>query len=181
MAIWVLPDTLRPNRQDLSLSTSLLSRKMVHHCSTLYVSVSRTSVLPNGTKSLESNASRVMTLQKQISKSEPRTTRGSHQVVQHRQPTDSVAFFHCKEACIHVDTWIHAMLDIAIQLPWQRLLPSNNGAANSAGEEQTDLLCATQGTSVQVQRFTWLFATLTMPKVKNKITMMIWIHLIRWI
>ena len=29
-----------------------------------------------------------------------------------------------------------------------------NGAANSAGEEQTDLFCATQGTLVQVQRQT---------------------------
>jgi hypothetical protein len=30
----------------------------------------------------------------------------------------------------------------------------DNGAAISAGEEQTDLLCATQGASVQVQRQT---------------------------
>ncbi len=73
-----------------------------------------------------------------------RDYRGSHQVVQRRQPTDSLAFLHSKEACIHVDTWIHATLDTAIQLPWQWLLPSNNGAANSAGEEQTDLFCATQ-------------------------------------
>ncbi len=46
------------------------------------------------------------------------------------------------------------MSDIATQLPQQWLLPSKNGAANSAGEEQTDLLCATQGTSEQVQRQT---------------------------
>jgi hypothetical protein len=139
------------------------------------------TVLPNGTKLSESNALMIMTLQKQVSKSKPGTTRGSHQVVQHRQPTDLLAFLHCKKACIHVDTWIHATLDIAIQLPWQQLLPSNNGAANSVGEEQTDLLCATQDASVQVQRRTWLFATFTMPKEKNKITMILWIHLIRWI
>jgi hypothetical protein len=114
-------------------------------------------------------------------KSEAGTTRGSHQGVQRRWPTDSLAFLHSKEACIHVDTWIHATSDIAIQLPQQWLLPSNNQAANSAGEEQTDLLCATQGASVQVQRQTWLFATFTTPKVKNIITMVIWIHQIRWI
>jgi hypothetical protein len=48
-------------------------------------------------------------------------------------------------------------MDTAIHLPQQWLPPSNNGAANSAGEEQTDLLCATQGASVQVQRQTRLF------------------------
>ncbi len=52
---------------------------------------------------LESNASMIKTLQKQVSKSEPGTTRGSHQGVQRRQPTDSLAL-HCKEACTHVDT-----------------------------------------------------------------------------
>jgi hypothetical protein len=36
----------------------------------------------------------------------------------------------------------------------------NNGAANSTGEEQTDLLCAPQGASVQVQRQTKLFCHL---------------------
>jgi hypothetical protein len=128
----------------------------------------------------ESNALTIMTLQKQVSKSEPGTTRGSHQGVQRRWPTDSLAL-HCKEACIHVDTWIHATLDTAIQLPWQWLLSLDTGAANSTGEEWTDLLCETQGTSVHVQRQTWLFATFTMPKNDNMITMMIWIHMIRLI
>ncbi len=59
--------------------------------------------LLNGTKSLESHAPTIPTLQKQVSKSGPGTTRGSHQVVQHRRPTDSLAL-HCKEACVHVDT-----------------------------------------------------------------------------
>jgi hypothetical protein len=36
----------------------------------------------------------------------------------------------------------------------------DNGAANSVGEEQTDLLLATQGASVQVQRPTRLFCHL---------------------
>jgi hypothetical protein len=40
--------------------------------------------LPNRTKLLESDASMIMTLQKKGSNSEPRTTRGSHQVVQRR-------------------------------------------------------------------------------------------------
>jgi hypothetical protein len=43
-------------------------------------------------------------LANQVSKSEPGTTRGSRQGVQRRQPTDSLAFMHSKEACIHVDT-----------------------------------------------------------------------------
>jgi hypothetical protein len=45
----------------------------------------------------ESDASTIMTLQKQVSKSEPGTTRGSHQVVQSRRLTDPLAL-HCKEA-----------------------------------------------------------------------------------
>jgi hypothetical protein len=116
-------------------------------------------VLPNATISSESNAPTTPTLQKQVSKSEPRTTWGSHQIVQHRQPTDWLAL-RCKEASIHVDTWIHATTDTAIQLPWQQLPPSNNGAANSTREEQTDLPCAPQGASVQVQKQTRLFCHL---------------------
>ncbi len=84
-----------------------------------------------------------------LSKSEPGTTRGSHQAFQRRWPTDLLALC-CKEACIHVDTWIHATTDTAIQLPQQRLPPLNNGAANSSGEEQIDLPCGPQGASVQV-------------------------------
>ncbi len=116
-------------------------------------------VLPNATMSSKSDAPMLMTLQKKVSKSGPGMTRGSHQVVQRRQPTDLLAL-HCKEVCIHVDTWIHAMLDTAIQLPWQWLPPSDNRAANSTGEEQSDLLRTTQGASVQVQRQTRLFCHL---------------------
>jgi hypothetical protein len=100
-----------------------------------------------------------MTLRKKVSKSEPGTTRGSHQVVQCLQPINLLALC-CKEACIHVDTWIHATMDTAIQLPWQQLPPLDNWAANSAGEEQTDLLCITQDASVHVQRQTRLFCHL---------------------
>ena len=73
-------------------------------------------VLPNATMLSKIDAPMIPTLQKQVSKSEPGTTRGSHQVVQHRQPTDSLAL-RCKETCIHVDALIHATLDTAIQLP----------------------------------------------------------------
>jgi hypothetical protein len=52
-------------------------------------------------KVVGSYALTIPTLQKQVSKSEPWTTCGSHQIVQHRQPTDLLAL-HCKEACIHV-------------------------------------------------------------------------------
>jgi hypothetical protein len=52
------------------------------------------------------------------------------------------------------------MLDTAIQLPQQWLPPSDNGAANRAEEEQTDLPCTTQGASVHVQRQTKLFCHL---------------------
>jgi hypothetical protein len=48
-------------------------------------------------------------------------------------------------------------LDTAIELTQQQLSPLDNGAANSTGKEQTDLLCTTQGASVQVQRQTRLF------------------------
>jgi hypothetical protein len=58
-------------------------------------------------------------------------------------------------------------LVIAIQLSSQWLLPSKNGATNSAGEEQADLLFETQGTSVHVQRQTGLSATFTVPKVEK--------------
>ncbi len=102
-----------------------------------------------------------------ISKSEAGTLRGSHQVVQCRQPTDLLALC-CKEACIHVDTWMYATLDTAIQLPWQWLTPSNNGATNSTGEEQTDLPCAPQDTSVQVQRQIKLFCHLHCAKSEEK-------------
>ncbi len=117
------------------------------------------SALPNATTSLKSNAPTIPTLQKQVLKSEPGTTWGSHRIVQHRRPTDLLAL-RCKEACIHVDTWVHAMTDTATQLPWQQPPLSNNGAANSAGEEQSDLPCTPQGTSVQVQRQTRLFCQL---------------------
>jgi hypothetical protein len=126
-------------------------------------------VVPNGTKLEESNALTILTLLKKKLKSEPGTTKGSHQVVQSRQPTDLLAL-RCKEACIHVDTWNYAMPDTAIQLPWQRLPPSDNGAANSAEEEQTGLLHATQGASVQVQRQTWLFCCLHCTKDEEKIS-----------
>jgi hypothetical protein len=56
------------------------------------------------------------------------------------------------------------MTDTAIQLPRQRPPLSNNGAANSAGEEQTDFPCAPQGASVQVQRQTRLFCHLCCTK-----------------
>jgi hypothetical protein len=56
------------------------------------------------------------------------------------------------------------MMDTATQLLRQQLPPSNNGAANSTGEEQTDLPCAPQGTSVQVQRQTRLFCHLCCAK-----------------
>jgi hypothetical protein len=52
------------------------------------------------------------------------------------------------------------MSDTAIQLPCQWPPPLNNGAANSAGEEQTDLPRAPQGASVQVWRQTRLFCHL---------------------
>jgi hypothetical protein len=52
------------------------------------------------------------------------------------------------------------MTGAATQLPGQWPPPSNNGAANSAGEEQTDLLRRPQGASVQVQRQTRLFCHL---------------------
>ncbi len=159
MATWILPDMLRLIRHDLSPSTSLHSRKMVRHCSTLYVSVSRLLVLPNGTKLSESDALTIPTLQKQVSKSEPGTTWGSHQIVQHRQPTDLLAL-RCKETCTHVNTWVHTRTDMATQLPWQQPPPLNNGAANSTGEERTDLPCRPQGASVQVQRQTRLFCHL---------------------
>jgi hypothetical protein len=55
------------------------------------------SVLANGTKFSECNALTIMTLRKQVSKSEPGTTRGSHQGVQRRQPTDPLAFLYSKE------------------------------------------------------------------------------------
>ncbi len=113
---------------------------------------------PIGIMLSKSNAPTIPTLQNWVSKSEPGTTRGSHQVVQHWQPTDLLAL-HCKEACIHVVTWIHATTDTAIHLPQQRPPPSN-GAANSAGEEQIDLPSTPQGASVQVQRQTRLLCHL---------------------
>ncbi len=49
------------------------------------------------------------------------------------------------------------MTETATQLLWQRPPPSNNGAANSTGEKQTDLPHGSQGASLQVQRQTGLF------------------------
>ena len=123
----------RPIRHNLSPNTSSHSRKMVQHCSTLQVIVSRMLVLPNATMLLESDAPTIPTLQKQVWKSEPVTTWFSYQIVQQRWPTDLLAL-HRKESCIHVNTWVHAMTDTATQLLQQRPPPSNNGAANSTGE-----------------------------------------------
>ncbi len=89
----------------------------------------------------------------------PGTTWGSHQIVQCRQPNDLYLL---------ALPWIHATLDKVIQLPWQRLPPLNNGAANSAEEEWTDLPHAPQGASVQVQRQTRLFCHFYCAKSEEK-------------
>jgi hypothetical protein len=89
------------------------------------------SVLPNGTMLSKSDALTIPTLQKQISKSGPETTWGSYQVPNISNQLADFLALRCKEACIHANTWIHAAPDAAIQLPWQWLPPSNNGATNS--------------------------------------------------
>ncbi len=68
----------------------------------------------------------------------------------------------CFAKSLHLCWYMNScMSDTAIQLSWQRLPPSDNGVANRAGEEQTDLLRNTWHASVHVQRWTWLSATFT--------------------
>ncbi len=59
------------------------------------------------------------------------------------------------------------MSDTTNHLPCQQLPPLDNGTANRAGEERTDLLCNTWRASVHVQRRTWLSATFTVLRVKK--------------
>ncbi len=179
MATCIWPDMPRLIRHNLSLSTSSRSRKIVQHCLTL-VSVSRTSVLPNGKMSLKSDDPTIMTIQKQVSKSEPGTSRGSHRVVQ-RSLGDQLICWLCiaKKPAFML---IHEFM----QEQWTQLfIYLNNGYLHQTMELPTVQEKSKQIFFALLKAHQYKFrdkqdcsATLTMPKVKNIITMMTWIHLI---
>ncbi len=74
---------------------------------------------------------------------------GSCWIPKYWWPTNTLAL-HSQEARLHANAWVHAASSTAPQLPQQWIHLSNDGVAHSTREEQTNLLCAAQGASVQV-------------------------------